>query len=173
MEAKFSPNIKAVIQNSREEAIRLGHDYIGCEHLLLAIISEGEGKTFQTIKLLNIDCLKLKKSIEDSIQGSDSKSSNLEKPPLTKQAYKTLKLAYFEAKFFQIDIIGTEHLLLSILKDENNVASKVLNQYGITYSIWKNSSGVIGKKFLGYNFLFAFNALIDIMQVFSSKQNTV
>jgi hypothetical protein len=59
------------------------------------------------------------------------------------------------------------------LKDEGNVASKVLNQYGITYSVWKNSSGTIGKKFLGYNFLFAFYALIDIIQVFSRKQHTV
>lgn len=71
------------------------------------------------------------------------------------------------------DYIGCEHLLLSILKDEDNLASKVLNQYGITYAIWRNSSGAIGEKFLGYNFLFAVNALIDIIQGFSRKQHEV
>ncbi len=173
MEAKFSPNIKEVIQSSRDEAMRLGHDYIGCEHFLLAILSEDDGKTFQTMKLLDIDCLKLKKSIEYSIKGNACTTSNMEKPPLTKQAYKMLKLAYFEAKFFQIDIIGTEHLLLSILKDEDNTASKVLKQYGVNYNIWRYSSGAIGMKFLGYNFFFAVNALINIIQGFSIKQHKV
>jgi len=59
------------------------------------------------------------------------------------------------------------------LKDEGNVASKILNQYGITYSIWKNSSGTIGKKILGYNFLFVVNALINMIQGFSREQHTV
>lgn len=137
MEAKFSPRVKEVIQYSREEAIRLGHDYIGCEHLLLGIIREGEGKAFQTMKLLDIDGLRLKKSIEDSIKGTASKTSNLGNIPLTKQAEKALKITYLEAKIFKTDLIGTEHLLLSILRDEDNVASKVLTQYGVTYDVFK------------------------------------
>ena len=107
MEAKFSPRVKEVIQYSREEAIRLGHDYIGCEHLLLGIIREGEGKAFQTMKLLDIDGLRLKKSIEDSIKGTASKTSNLGNIPLTKQAEKALKITYLEAKIFKTDLIGT------------------------------------------------------------------
>ena len=137
MEAKFSPRVKEVIQFSREEAIRLGHDYIGCEHLLLGLIREGEGKAIQTIKMLDIDTLRLKKSIEDAIKTTASKTANLGNIPLTKQAEKALKITYLEAKIFKTDLIGTEHLLLSILRDEDNMASKVLNQYGVNYDVFK------------------------------------
>ena len=137
MEAKFSPRVKEVIQYSREEAIRLGHDYIGCEHLLLGIIREGEGKAFKNLLMLDVDALRLKKSIEDSIRSTASKATNLGNIPLTKQAEKALKITYLEAKIFKTDLIGTEHLLLSILRDEDNVASKVLAQYGVTYDVFK------------------------------------
>ncbi|MFZ9970337.1 MAG: Clp protease N-terminal domain-containing protein, partial [Bacteroidia bacterium] len=137
MEAKFSPRVKEVIQFSREEAIRLGHDYIGCEHLLLGLIREGEGKAIQTIKILDIDTLRLKKSIEDAIKTTALKTANLGNIPLTKQAEKALKITYLEAKIFKTDLIGTEHLLLSILRDEDNMASKVLNQYGVNYDVFK------------------------------------
>ena len=133
MEAKFSPRVKEVIQYSREEAIRLGHDYIGCEHLLLGIIREGEGKAFQTLVILDVDALRLKKNIEDTIRGTASKTSNLGNIPLTKQAEKALKITYLEAKIFKTDLIGTEHLLLSILREDNSVASSILNKYGLIY----------------------------------------
>ena len=139
MEAKFSQRVKEVIQYSREEAIRLGHDYIGCEHLLLGIIREGEGKAIQTIKMLDIDALRLKKSIEDAIRTTATKTANLGNIPLTKQAEKALKITYLEAKIFKTDLIGTEHLLLSILRDEDNVASKILNQYGVNYDVFKSA----------------------------------
>ncbi len=139
MEAKFSQRVKEVIQYSREEAIRLGHDYIGCEHLLLGIIREGEGKAIQTIKLLDIDALRLKKSIEDAIRTTATKTANLGNIPLTKQAEKALKITYLEAKIFKTDLIGTEHLLLSVLRDEDNVASKILNQYGVNYDVFKSA----------------------------------
>ena len=139
MEAKFSQRVKEVIQYSREEAIRLGHDYIGCEHLLLGIIREGEGKAIQTLKMLDIDPLRLKKSIEDIIKSTAVKSANLGNIPLTKQAEKALKITYLEAKIFKTELIGTEHLLLSILRDEDNIASRVLNQYGINYDVFKSA----------------------------------
>ncbi len=139
MEAKFSPRVKEVIQYSREEAIRLGHDYIGCEHLLLGIVREGDGKAFKNLLMLDVDALRLKKSIEDSIRSTASKNTNLGNIPLTKQAEKALKITYLEAKIFKTDLIGTEHLLLSILRDEDNVASKVLSQYGITYDVFKSA----------------------------------
>jgi ATP-dependent Clp protease ATP-binding subunit ClpC len=139
MEAKFSPRVKEVIQYSREEAIRLGHDYIGCEHLLLGIIREGEGKALQTLKLLDIDALRLKKTVEDNIRTTATKTANLGNIPLTKQAEKALKITYLEAKIFKTDLIGTEHLLLSILRDEDNIASQVLAQYGINYDVFKSA----------------------------------
>lgn len=139
MEAKFSPRVKEVIQFSREEAIRLGHGYIGTEHLLLGIIREGEGKALVHLKAMGIDFLRLKKSIEDSIRDTASKNTNLGNIPLTKQAEKALKITYLEAKIFKADIIGTEHLLLSILREEDNIASSMLNQYGVDYDVFKGA----------------------------------
>jgi len=139
MEAKFSPRVKDVISYSREEAIRLGHDYIGTEHLLLGLIREGDGKAIKTLKALDIDILRVKKSVEDSIRGTATNHANLVNIPLTKQAEKVLKITYLEAKIFKTDIIGTEHLLLSILRDEDNLASQILSQYGIAYDIFKSA----------------------------------
>lgn len=137
MEAKFSPRVKDVISYSREEAIRLGHDYIGTEHLLLGLIREGDGKAIKTLKALDIDSIRLKKTIEDAIKGTATNNTNLVNIPLTKQAEKVLKITYLEAKIFKTDIIGTEHLLLSILRDEDNLASQLLSQSGISYDIFK------------------------------------
>ena len=137
MEAKFSPRVKDVISYSREEAIRLGHDYIGTEHLLLGLIREGDGKAIKTLRALDIDSIRLKKSIEDAIKGTATNNTNLVNIPLTKQAEKVLKITYLEAKIFKTDIIGTEHLLLSILRDEDNLASQILSQYGVSYDIFK------------------------------------
>jgi ATP-dependent Clp protease ATP-binding subunit ClpC len=139
MEAKFSPRVKDVISYSREEAIRLGHDYIGTEHLLLGLIREGDGKAIKTLKALDIDMLRLKRSIEEAIRGTATGNANLVNIPLTKQAEKVLKITYLEAKIFKTDIIGTEHLLLSILRDEDNLASQILAQYGIAYDIFKSA----------------------------------
>ena len=139
MEAKFLPRVKEVIQFSREEAIRLGHGYIGTEHLLLGIIREGEGKALLHLRNLGIVLLRLKKSIEDSIKDTASKTTNLGNIPLTKQAEKALKITYLEAKIFKAEVIGTEHLLLSILREEDNIASSILHQYGVDYDVFKNA----------------------------------
>jgi ATP-dependent Clp protease ATP-binding subunit ClpC len=137
MEAKFSPRVKDVITYSREEALRLGHDYIGTEHLLLGLIREGEGMAIKFLKSLNINLVELRKGVENAVKGSTGNVSNLTNIPLTKQAEKALKITYLEAKIFKSDIIGTEHLLLSILKDEDNIATQILNQFGITYDIMR------------------------------------
>lgn len=147
MEAKFSPRVKDVISYSREEALRLGHDYIGTEHLLLGLIREGDGIAIKLLKTLGLDTSKLRKSIEDAVKGTSGTSVNLGNIPLTKQAEKVLKITYLEAKIFKSDIIGTEHLLLSILRDEDNIASQILNQFQINYETFKsevegNRSGV-------------------------------
>ena len=88
---------------------------------------------------MGIDFLRLKKSIEDSIRDTASKNTNLGNIPLTKQAEKALKITYLEAKIFKADIIGTEHLLLSILREEDNIASSMLNQYGVDYDVFKGA----------------------------------
>ncbi len=137
MEAKFSPQVKDVISFSREEALRLGHDYIGAEHLLLGLIREGDGMAIKILKSLSVDTSKLRRSIEEAVRGTSSVTVNLGNIPLTKQAEKVLKITYLEAKIFKSDLIGTEHLLLSILRDDDNIASQILLQYNITYEIFK------------------------------------
>ncbi len=137
MEAKFSPRVKDVITYSREEALRLGHDYIGTEHLLLGIIREGEGMAVRLLKSLGIDLSELRKTVEQSIGTGNHKVSNLANIPLMKQAERALKITYLEAKLFKSPVIGTEHLILSILKDEDNVATKALHKFKIDYEIMK------------------------------------
>jgi ATP-dependent Clp protease ATP-binding subunit ClpC len=133
MEAKFSPRVKDVIAFSREEALRLGHDYIGTEHLLLGLIREGDGMAIKILKTLGVDTARVRHSVEEAVKGTSTTSLNLGNIPLTKQAEKVLKITYLEAKIFKSEIIGTEHLLLSILRDEDNVASQILLQYEINY----------------------------------------
>jgi ATP-dependent Clp protease ATP-binding subunit ClpC len=133
MEAKFSPRVKDVITYSREEALRLGHDYIGIEHLMLGMIRDGDGVGMRLLKNLGIDSSELRKSIEQSLTPGLRKSNNLANIPLVKQAEKTLKLTYLEAKTFKSIQIGTEHLLLCILKENDNVVTKTLLKYGIDY----------------------------------------
>jgi ATP-dependent Clp protease ATP-binding subunit ClpC len=112
MEAKFSPRVKDVITLSREEALRLGHDYIGVEHLMLGIIREGEGKAVRIIKSLGTDIKELRKELEKNLTPGSSKSASVGNLPLVKQAEKVLKITYLEARLFKSSIIGTEHLLL-------------------------------------------------------------
>ena len=143
MEAKFSPRVKDVINFSREEALRLGHDYIGTEHLLLGLIREGEGLGVRILKLLGVNLPEMRKSIENAVKSSASTANNLANIPLTKQAEKALKITYLEAKSFKSEVIGTEHLLLSILKDEDNIATQILNQYSVSYDIIKEELEVM------------------------------
>jgi ATP-dependent Clp protease ATP-binding subunit ClpC len=133
MEAKFSPRVKDVITYSREEALRLGHDFIGIEHLMLGMIRDGEGVGIRLLKKLTIDTQELRKNIEGSLTPGTRKSNNLANIPLVKQAEKTLKLTYLEAKTFKAVQIGTEHLLLCILKDADNVVTKALLKVGVDY----------------------------------------
>ncbi len=133
MEAKFSPRVKDVITYSREEALRLGHDYIGIEHLMLGMIRDGEGVGMRLLKNLGIDSAELRRSIEQSLTPGLRKTNNLANIPLVKQAEKTLKLTYLEAKTFKSIQIGTEHLLLCILKEQDNVVTKTLLKYGVDY----------------------------------------
>ncbi|MBE2264639.1 MAG: ATP-dependent Clp protease ATP-binding subunit [Flavobacteriales bacterium] len=132
MEGNFSNRLHDVLRLSREEAFRLGHDYIGTEHLLLGIIREGEGVGIKILRNLNVDLSKLKRSIEDTVR-SMSGPLTIGNIPLTKQAEKVLKITYLEAKLYKNDVIGTEHLLLSLLRDEDNIAAQILSQYSVTY----------------------------------------
>ncbi|MBM3170021.1 MAG: ATP-dependent Clp protease ATP-binding subunit [Bacteroidetes bacterium] len=138
MEARFSPRVKDVITFSREEALRLGHDYIGTEHLLLGMIREGEGMGIKILKSLGVQMEDLRKEVETSIRPHSKNTVNIGNIPLVKQAEKALKVTYLEAKLFNSAIIGTEHLLLAILKDEDSIVTRLLKRYQVTYSTVKD-----------------------------------
>lgn len=138
MEAKFSPQVKDVISFSREEALRLGHEYIGVEHLLLGLIREGDGMAIKILKSLGLEMKNLRRAIEDAVRGTSNNTVNLGNIPLTKPAEKILKITYLEAKIFKSDLIGTEHLMLAILRDEENIASQILAiEGGVSYDVFK------------------------------------
>ena len=137
MRNNFTSRVQKVIRYSKEEAMRLGHDYIGTEHLLLGVLKEGEGIAIKILQNLNIDLSKLKKAIEDSTapSGGTMTIGNL---PLSKRAEKALKMTYIEAKNFKNDVIGTEHLILSILKEKDSLASQILITFTIDYAACYN-----------------------------------
>ncbi len=129
----FTSRVQKVIRYSKEEAMRLGHDYIGTEHLTLGVIKEGEGIAVKILKNLGCDLEKLKKAIEDATapSGGTMTIGNL---PLSKRAEKALKMTYIEAKNFNNDVIGTEHLMLSILKEKDCLAAQILSTFNVDYA---------------------------------------
>ena len=134
MEAKFSPRVKDVITFSREEALRLNNDFIGVEHLLLGLIRLGDGTAVKLLNEFHLDLKHIKTEVEQSLlKNTKSSSLNTGNIPLVKQAEKVLKLTYLEAKLFKSPVIGTEHLLLSMLKDDDSFVCTLLNKYGIIY----------------------------------------
>ena len=138
MEAKFSNRVKEVISLSREEALRLGHDYIGTEHLLLGMIREGEGVAISLLQKLGVSIDDLRVAIEQATKGTATNEvKNLSNIPLTRQSEKVLKITYLEAKIFKSQLIGTEHLLLSILRDEDNIASQIMEKFEVNYEVVK------------------------------------
>lgn len=143
MEAKFSPRVKDVITYSREEALRLGHDYIGVEHLFLGILREGEGNAIKILKAIKVNLQEIRKNIENEIKPKSNNFNQSGNIPLVKQAERALKITYLEAKLFKSSLIGTEHLLLSILKDDDNVVTNVFEEFNIDYETVKNEMDMI------------------------------
>ncbi|MEZ7837972.1 MAG: ATP-dependent Clp protease ATP-binding subunit [Flavobacteriales bacterium] len=139
MDDNFSPRVKDVIQFSKEEAIRLGHNYIGTEHLLLGIIREGEGVAIDIMVNLGVDVKSLRKKIEDlCASGSVTDQTTASNIPLTKQAEKALKTTFLEAKLYNSELIGTPHLLLCILRNDTDPMSHLFEQLDITYEMVKS-----------------------------------
>ena len=136
---RFSQKVKQVITKSRDEAIRLGHDYIGTEHLLLGIMAGENGLVTKVLNSLDVNGSDLRQTIEESVRrdGSRRTTLNVGNLPLNKQAEKVLKVTFLEAKMLKSEEICPEHLLLSILKHQDNPASKILNRFDVDYDIFK------------------------------------
>ncbi len=143
MEAKFSPRVKDVITYSREEALRLGHDYIGVEHLFLGILREGEGNAIKILKAINVNLQDVRKAVESEIKPKSNNFNQSGNIPLVKQAERALKITYLEAKLFKSTLIGTEHLLLSILKDDDNLITNIFEEFNVDYETVKKEMDMI------------------------------
>ncbi len=128
----FSQRVQVVIQLSREEALRLGHDYIGTEHLLLGLIREGGGIAIEILQNLNLEIDELKKAVEDAVRSTGG-TITMGNIPFTKRAERVLRVASAEAEKLKSNVIGTEHLLLALLKDAEGVAAQVLQSFNVTY----------------------------------------
>ena len=140
MDDNFSPRVKDVIAFSKEEALRLGHNFIGTEHLMLGILRDGGGKAIAILNSIEINLEELRRKVEilnpaaiDNMQRLNDKK-NLH---LTRQAERALKTTFLEAKLFQSELINTVHLLLCILRNENDPTTKLLSQLNIDYDIVK------------------------------------
>lgn len=134
MKKNFSSRVQIVIQYSREEALRLGHDYIGTEHLLLGLIREGEGIAVEILRNLGCDLDEIKRAVEDAVRASGD-TMTIGDIPLTKRAEKILKMAYMEAERYKSDVTGTEHLLLALVREREGVAAQVLLSFDVTYEL--------------------------------------
>jgi ATP-dependent Clp protease ATP-binding subunit ClpC len=133
MNANFSARAKDVLSYSREEALRLGNDYLGVEHILLGILREGEGLAIKLLKEFQVDLTQIRTELEKTLKETRVKSITANNIPLVRQAEKVLKITYLEAKLFKSAKVGTEHILLAILREENNIATRILNKYGVIY----------------------------------------
>ncbi|SHF17138.1 ATP-dependent Clp protease ATP-binding subunit ClpC [Flavobacterium fontis] len=139
MDDNFSPRVKDVITYSKEEALRLGHDFIGTEHLMLGILRDGNGKAITILNNLSVDLEHLRRKVEVLSPPNPSADHSIEKKNLhlTRQAERALKTTFLEAKVFQSTSISTAHLLLCILRNENDPTTKLLNKLKIDYETAK------------------------------------
>ena len=140
MDDNFSPRVKDVIAFSKEEALRLGHNFIGTEHLMLGILRDGGGKAITILNTIEVNLEELRRKVEilnpatlENTQSLNDKK-NLH---LTRQAERALKTTFLEAKLFQSELINTVHLLLCILRNENDPTTKLLSKQNIDYDIVK------------------------------------
>tara|TARA_R110002020_G_scaffold154714_3_gene335066 strand:- start:22089 stop:24635 length:2547 start_codon:yes stop_codon:yes gene_type:complete len=136
MDDNFSPRVKDVIAYSKEEALRLGHDFIGTEHLMLGLLRDGSGKAIDILHALDVDLNHLRRKVEilsPANPGSSLVSNEKKNLHLTRQAERALKTTFLEAKLFQSSSINTAHLLLCVLRNENDPTTKLLNKLKVDY----------------------------------------
>ena len=140
MDDNFSPRVKDVIAFSKEEALRLGHNFIGTEHLMLGILRDGGGKAIAILNAIEVNLEELRRKVEILNPATSENSQTLNDKKnlhLTRQAERALKTTFLEAKLFQSELINTVHLLLCILRNENDPTTKLLSKQNIDYDIVK------------------------------------
>ncbi|NJL74647.1 MAG: ATP-dependent Clp protease ATP-binding subunit [Saprospiraceae bacterium] len=145
---RFSPKVKQVIKRSRDVATRLGHNYIGIEHLLLGIMDEKDSLAVKVLNSLSVDIEDLKNTLEESIESKSTANSDLshDNIPFNKQAEKILKVTILEAKMLKSEEVAPEHLMLSILKHKDNMASRILKEYDVDYEGYKSELDYVSQE---------------------------
>ncbi len=144
MDSNFSPKVKEIISYSREEALRLGNDFIGTEHLMLGLIREGEGLAVQVLNAMHVDLFDLRKELEVAIKDKSNRPvANVNSLPLTRQAEKVIRITVLEAKALKSPTVETEHLMLSILKNKEAVATQILQQYEVDYERFRSELAIL------------------------------
>ena len=132
MNNMFTDGVKRVMQLAREESARLGHNYIGTEHLLLGIIKDGKGKAVTVLTNLGLSLETVKQSVEDYVATSGG-TMTIGEVPFTPRAKQILEVAANEAKEMKTQFVDVEHLLLALLKDKEGVAAQILAAFGVDY----------------------------------------
>ncbi|HTN16158.1 MAG TPA: ATP-dependent Clp protease ATP-binding subunit [Chitinophagaceae bacterium] len=144
MDSNFSPKVKEIISYSREEALRLGNDFIGTEHLLLGLLREGEGLAVKVLQNMNVDIFSLRHEVENVIKEKTNKSlDSLSSLPLTKQAEKVIRITVLEARALKSPSVETQHLMLSILKNKENPATGILQQMEVNYENFRAELNIL------------------------------
>lgn len=140
MNRKFSPKVKKIIQLSKQEALRLGTDFIGAEHLLLGMIEDGDSLAIKVLDSMELDMDELKLQLEDTIKRNNNQLTNINEDDIkwSKHAEKVLKVTFLEAKSYKTDEIKPEHLMLSILKNNQNEAAKILDELDVDYESYRS-----------------------------------
>ncbi|MEJ6587935.1 MAG: ATP-dependent Clp protease ATP-binding subunit [Pelagibacterales bacterium] len=140
MDDNFSPRVKDVIAYSKEEALRLGHSFIGTEHLMLGILRDGGGKAIDIFNAIEVNLEELRRKVEilnPAVLNNTELLNDKKNLHLTRQAERALKTTFLEAKLFQSELINTVHLLLCILRNENDPTTKLLTKLNVDYDIVK------------------------------------
>ncbi len=131
MNYNFTDRVRKVLSMAREEAIRLQHPYVGTEHLLLGLVREGQGMAAAVVSSFSVDAEQLRERVEESVRRGKS-TITLGELPYTSRAKKVLEFAMAEARELSHSYVGTEHLLLGLLREEKGIAAAVLTQLGIS-----------------------------------------
>src|SRR4030095_2922383 len=127
----FTDRVRKVLQMAREEAARLHHEYVGTEHILLGLIREGEGVAAAVLQNLNVDLEEIQQKIEETVKKGKAAPASGNDLPYTSRAKKVLELAMAEARELSHSYVGTEHLLLGLLREEKGIAAQVLTEVGV------------------------------------------
>ncbi|MBQ7532297.1 MAG: ATP-dependent Clp protease ATP-binding subunit [Bacteroidales bacterium] len=137
MDQKFSQRVQDIMLYSRNEAVKMGNPYVGLEHIFLGIVDDKDSNAVQILRNLELDIEAFRQKLESSIKTNSIIMGSTSNMPLTKQAERALKFTYIVAKDFNSEQVASEHLMLAILHDDNNIVSQRLEYEGITFNKYK------------------------------------